>query len=76
VRQKEALDGAVEHDDLDLLVGLQRGDDLIKLRNRLRAEDIDRRDIKCDAPIRRQASFKPDLTNGRTFFQTVHRELP
>ena len=43
MRQKEAIDGAVEDDDLYVLVCFERLDDLIQLRNALRPEDVEGR---------------------------------
>jgi hypothetical protein len=39
VRQEEARHGALEHDDLDLGIGLDLRDDAVELRNGLGAED-------------------------------------
>ena len=62
MRQEEALDGAVEDDDLYLLVGFERGDDLIQLRNVFRTKDIQRRMIKCHAPVRWRPSLETNLS--------------
>ena len=62
MRQKEPLDGAIENDHLYLLVGFESRDDLIQLRNRLWTEDIQRRDIKRDAPVIWRASRETDLS--------------
>ena len=40
MRQKEALNGAVENNNLYLLVSFERRDNLIQLRNGLRPKDI------------------------------------
>ena len=64
VRQEEAVDGAVEDDDLDVLVGLERRDDLVELRNRFRAEDVQGRMIERHAPIGWRAPLEPDLLIG------------
>ena len=57
---EEAVDGAIEHDDLDPIVGLERGDDLIQLRNALRAEDVEGWMVEGDAPVERRPSFETD----------------
>ena len=49
---KKPVDSAVEDDYFELLVSFDRGDDLVQLRNRFRPEDIYRRMIQRDAPIR------------------------
>jgi len=51
VRKKEAFDGAVKDDHFDILVGFERCDDLIQLRNGLWAKDIERRMIDRYSPI-------------------------
>src|SRR5262249_10817900 len=61
VRQEEALDGAVEHNNLQLLIGLEPSDDLIQLRNGLWAEDVERRMIECHSPVCWQMPFETDL---------------
>src|SRR5216683_7105124 len=63
MRQKEALDCAVEDDDLYVFVGFECGDDLIQFRNCLRAKDIQRRVVKCDAPVRGSPSYEADLSS-------------
>src|SRR5262249_2911071 len=62
VRQKEPLDGAIENDHLYLLVGFEGRDNLIQLRDRLRAEDIQWWNIKRDAPVAWRASRETDLS--------------
>src|ERR1700692_2902112 len=62
MRQKEALDGAIEEDTLYVFVGFECGDDFIQFRNRLRAKDIQRRVVKCDAPVRGSPSYEADLS--------------
>src|SRR6516162_3606593 len=52
VRQEESIDGTVKHDNLDLLIRLERRDDLVELGNRFRAEDVERRVIKRHTPVR------------------------
>src|SRR5262245_13759653 len=61
MREKEAIDGTIEHNDLHMLIRLDRGDDLVELRDRLRSEDVQRRNIERHAPVRRQAPLKSDL---------------
>ena len=51
MRQEEAFDGAVEDDHFYVFVGFECGDDLIQLRNGLRAKDIERRMINRYSPI-------------------------
>src|SRR5262249_12400353 len=76
MRQEKTLDGAVEHDNLHMLIGFETCDDLIQLRNRLRAEDVERRMIEGHAPVRWEALLKADLTNRRCLFELVHGVLP
>ena len=73
MRDEEALDGAVEYDDLDPIIGLERGDDLIQLRNALRAEDVEGWVVESNTPIERLASLKTDALR---LFWTVHCYLP
>ena len=61
VRQEEAFDGAIEDDDLHVLIGFERHDDLVKLWDRLGSENIERWVIERNSPIRWQAPFQPDL---------------
>jgi len=62
VGQKEPFDGAIENDHLYLLVGFEGRDNLIQLRDRLRAEDIQWWNIKRDAPVAWRASRETDLS--------------
>jgi hypothetical protein len=73
VRNEEALDGAVEHDDLDPIVALERGDDLIQLRNAFRAEDVEGWVVEGNTPIERRASFETDAFRC---FWPAHCYLP
>jgi hypothetical protein len=52
VCQEEAIDGTVKRDNLNLFVSLERGDALVELRDRWRAEDVERRVIEGHAPVR------------------------
>jgi hypothetical protein len=61
VRQEEARHRALEHDDLDLGVGLDLGDDAVQLRNGLGTENVERRVIQRDAPVFRREALEPDL---------------
>jgi hypothetical protein len=60
VRDEEAFDGTIEYHDIDPIVGLERRDDLIQLRNALRAKDVERRVVEGDAPVTRRALFETD----------------
>src|SRR5262249_54056029 len=60
VRDEEALDRAVEHHDLDLIVGFDLRDNLIQWRNAFRAEDVEGRVVEDNSPIGRRASFETD----------------
>src|SRR5205823_3142347 len=40
VSHEKSVDRAVEDDNFEILVGFDRGDDLVQLRNRFRSEDI------------------------------------
>ena len=51
VGEKEAVDGTVEYHDLDLLIPLDRRDDLAQLQRLLRAKDVHRRKVESDSPI-------------------------
>src|SRR5262249_26819879 len=55
VSQKEPLDSAVKNHHLDLLVSFECSDDLVQLRDRFGTEDVERRVIKRDSPIRGRA---------------------
>jgi hypothetical protein len=72
MRKEEALDGAIEHNDLHMLIRFDCGDDLVELRDLLWSEDVQRRDIECHAPVRWQAPLKPDLLCRGCCFRTVH----
>jgi hypothetical protein len=72
MRKEEALHGAIEHNDLHMLIRLDCGDDLVELRDLLWSEDVQRRDIECHAPVRWQAPLKPDLLCRGCCFRTVH----
>ena len=39
MRGKEAIDGAIEHNDFRMLIRLDRGDDLVEPRDRFRSEE-------------------------------------
>jgi hypothetical protein len=60
VRDEEALDGTIEYDDIDPIVGLDRRDDLIQLWDALRAKDVERRVVEGDAPVTLRALFETD----------------
>jgi hypothetical protein len=53
VGEKEAVHGAAEHHDLDVLVALQRGDHFVELRDGLRPKDIQRRVVERHSPVQR-----------------------
>jgi len=53
VGEEEAFDGAVKHDYLQGPVGFQGRDNFVQLRDGFRAEDIERRVIERDSPVRR-----------------------
>ena len=61
MRQEETFDGAVKHHHLQQLVGFERRDNFIQLRNGLRTEDIEWRVIERDSPVRWRALYKMDL---------------
>jgi hypothetical protein len=46
VRQEEAVDGAVEDDDLQVLVLLHEGNHLVQLRDGLGSEDVEGRMVE------------------------------
>jgi hypothetical protein len=50
VIKEKSFNGTVEHDDLDFLVSLDGRDDLLKLANELRAQDVQRRIVERDPP--------------------------
>jgi hypothetical protein len=58
VRQKDAIHCAFKHDDLKILVGFYRGDDIAELRNSLRAKYIQRWNIEADAQYAGTASSR------------------
>ena len=64
VGQEESVDGAVEDHDLDVVVLLQRRDDLVELRDGLRAEDVERRMVERHPPVRRRPPGEKDLVGG------------
>ena len=47
---EETVHGAVEDDDLDVFVRLQRGDGFVELRNRLGAKDVQRWHVEGHPP--------------------------
>jgi hypothetical protein len=47
---KEAFDRAVEGHDLDVLVSLERSEDLSELQNKFRPHEVERRVIEGDPP--------------------------
>ncbi len=49
--QKEPWNRAVKDDDFDVLIGFNRGDDLVELRNLVRTEDVERRIINRYPPV-------------------------
>jgi hypothetical protein len=53
MRQEEALNGTVEHDNLYQGVTLERGDRLVQLWNGFRAKDVQRRVVKRNPPVER-----------------------
>src|SRR5262249_603389 len=60
VCDKETVDGAIEHDDFNPIVSLERRDDLIQLRNALRAKNVEGWVVEDNAPIKRRALFETD----------------
>jgi len=62
MREEEAMDGAVEDDNLHAFVGFERRNDLIQLRDALRPEYVERRMVERDLPIGWQAPFEADLS--------------
>ena len=50
MREEKAIDGAVGNDRLHALVGFERHDDVIQLRNVLRPEYVQGRMIERDPP--------------------------
>jgi hypothetical protein len=59
-----------------MLIGFERYDDLVELRDRFGSENIKRRMIERNAPIRWQAPFEPDLLGRHRFFEAIHRLAP
>jgi hypothetical protein len=51
VGEKEPVDGTVEHDDLHLLIFLDRRDDLAQCQRLLWAKDVHRRKVESDPPV-------------------------
>ena len=61
MRQKETLDGAVKYNNLYLIIGFERRDNLIQLWNGFRTKDIQGRMVKCNPPVGWRASFETNL---------------
>src|SRR6266852_4728709 len=61
VHEEETFDGAIKDNDLHMLIGFERHDDLVELRDRFGSENIKRWMIERNPPIRWQAPLKPDL---------------
>ncbi len=53
MRDEEPFDRAIEDNDFQIFVAFDCRDDLLQLRNRLRAENVERRMIERDAPVLR-----------------------
>jgi hypothetical protein len=51
VCQEEALNRAVENDNLHFFVGFERRDDLVELRDCFRPKNVERRVVERDAPV-------------------------
>jgi hypothetical protein len=51
--KEESFDGTVEDDDFDFLVGFERGDNLIQLRNALGTENVERWMVQRHSPVLR-----------------------
>jgi hypothetical protein len=49
--QKEAVDGTFEHDHLDRVVVLERGDDLSDLENEFRTHEVEWRVVEYDSTV-------------------------
>src|SRR5215467_14343055 len=62
--QKEPWHLAVKDDHFDIRVLFNRCDDLIQLRNGFRTEDVERRVVKRDSPVRRRSPRK-------TYFSSI-----
>jgi hypothetical protein len=76
VREEEAFDGAIEDNDLHMLIGFERHDDLVELRDRFGSENIERWMIERNSPIRRQAPLKSDLSGRGRFLEAIHGRTP
>src|SRR6266404_298777 len=76
VREEEAFDGAIEDNDLHMLIGFERHDDLVELRDRFGSENIERWMIERNSPIRWRAPFEPDLLGRGRFFEAIHGRTP
>ncbi len=63
--QKKPLNRAVKNDHFDMLVSFQRCDDLVELRNSVRAKDVEGRVINRHAPIRGRSSRQKNLFSHR-----------
>src|SRR5215472_5134095 len=50
--QKETLNGTVKSHHFDMLVSFECRDDLVQLRNGFRTENVERRVVKRDSPVR------------------------
>src|SRR6266851_7447111 len=72
VREEEAFNGAIEDNDLHMLVGFEGRDDLIELRNRFGSENIERWMIERNSPISRQAPFESNLFGCGRLFEVIH----
>ena len=64
MRNEEALDRAVEDDDLHVGIGFECGDDRVQLGHGFRPEDVQGRIVESDTPKRRRMPFKVDLLVG------------
>src|SRR6266849_9945255 len=76
VREEEAFDGAIEDNDLHMVIGFERHDDLVELRDRFGSENIERWMIERNSPIRWQAPFEPNLSGRSQFFEAIHARAP
>src|SRR6266446_5015231 len=76
VREEEAFDGAIEDNDLYMLVGFEGRDDLIELRDRFGSENIERWMIERNSPISRQAPLESNLFGCGRLFEAVHARAP
>ena len=72
MRQKEALDGAVEDNDLHERIGFECRDDLIQFWDAFRTKDIQWRKVERDAPVGGRTSFETDASGKRI---VVHVDL-